>query len=210
MNACRAVSGQLARVTMPAFLVMGALLVTLMCYVFFGVLPEMRKLLHRPDFEVVDAYYIRPPSVTFANLEALGDEGRKLYLKVAAADTFIPLLYATLLGAWMAWAWRVSPAPRTNGLALLCWPLCGKTLHLPCRRRISSEHSARVLQESMILACSLLCTQRPSKHPNLSIMPNMRSVTGIPLSQALAQRDRPGCCQSFQWQALLQTMWRTP
>ena len=123
-------SGQLARVTMPAFLAMGALLVALMYSIFFGVLPEMRKLLHRPDFEVVDAYYIRPPSVTFANLEELGVEGRKVYLRVAAADTFIPLLYAILLGAWMAWAWRVSPAPRTNGLALSCWPLCGKTLKL--------------------------------------------------------------------------------
>ena len=92
----------------------------LMYYVFFGVLPEMRELLHQPGFEVVDAYYIRPPSVTFANLENLGVEGRSLYLKVAAADTLIPLLYATLLGAWMAWAWRVSTTPRTNGLTLSC------------------------------------------------------------------------------------------
>lgn len=131
---------------MPAFLAVGALLMALMYSVFFGVLPEMRKMLHQPDFEVVDAYYIRPPSVTFANLESLGVEGRKLYLKVAAVDTFIPLLYAALLGAWMAWAWRVSTTPRTNGLALPCWLLCGKTLDLVCMQRLSSDHSAYAVQ----------------------------------------------------------------
>ena len=214
MNACRAMSGQLARVTMPAFLAMGALLVALMYLVFFSFLPGMRKLLHRPKFEVVDAYYIRPPSVTFANLEELGVEGRKLYLKVAAADTFVPLFYATLLGAWVAWAWRVSPTPRTNGLALSCWPLCGKTLDLPCVQRLSSYHLAGVLQalnakhDPCLLAT--VHTKAFQDAPPPELYPNMRSVIGIPLSRALAQRDRPGCCQSFQWQALLQIMWRTP
>ena len=52
----------------------------LMYFVFFGdTLPEMRKLLHQPDFEVVDAYYIRPPSVTFANLEENGCRGETEY-----------------------------------------------------------------------------------------------------------------------------------
>lgn len=114
----RSISGQLASLTTPMLVAVGLLLVVLLVYVAGILTPALRAALRKPDFNIVDAYYWRPPTTTFANLEALGprgSRGRSIYLRIAAADVFIPASYAMLLGAWMANTWRVSPTPILHG-----------------------------------------------------------------------------------------------
>ena len=115
MSMLRSISGWLARLKLPTLVAVGVLEVLLAIYVFGSAVPAIRAETGNADFEIVDAYYLRPPSTTFANLEALGSKGRSIYLRIAAADVFIPIGYATLLGAWMAKVWRVSPTPMPHG-----------------------------------------------------------------------------------------------
>ncbi len=127
MNALRSLSGQLARVKTPTVLAAGLLTVLLMLYIFGVILPAIRSEVGQPRFEVVDAYLVRTPSMTFDNLETLGAKGRSIYLRMAAADVLIPAVYAVLFGGLMARAWGVTPAPRKHGVhpcmhCILCQP----------------------------------------------------------------------------------------
>lgn len=120
MDPCRGLSGKLARIKPLTLIIVGILLMLLMCYCFLVVLPEIRVEVGQPEFEVVDAYYIRPPSMTFSILETMGAKGRRMYMRIASADVFIPFCFATLLGGLMAKAWGASPTPKKHGGPLSC------------------------------------------------------------------------------------------
>lgn len=118
MNTGRALSGNLSRIKPPALAAIALVLGAAMSYVFLVVLEEIRAVLGQPNFEVVDAFYIRPPSLTFENLNAMGAKGRSIYMRIAVTDVLIPACLALLLGGLMAKAWRVTPTPRKHGMDL--------------------------------------------------------------------------------------------
>ena len=115
----RALSGRLASINTPVLVALGVSQLLLMYYAFGVSLPAIRAEVKDANFEVVDAYFIRPPSLTFANLEQLGPRGSGLYLRLAAADVLIPAVYAPLFGAMVAKSWRVQTVPREGGVNAL-------------------------------------------------------------------------------------------
>lgn len=115
MNTWRALSGNLSRIKPAALVAVGIVLGVAMAYVFLVVLQDIRAVVGQPDFEVVDAFYIRPPSLTFQNLQTMGPKGRSIYMRIAATDVLIPACLALLLGGLMAKAWLVTPTPTPHG-----------------------------------------------------------------------------------------------
>ena len=116
MGVLRNVSIKLASISTPTLVALGISQLLLMYFAFAVVLPAIRAEVSDEKFELVDAYLIRPPSVTFANLEALGVRGRGLYLQLAAADVLIPAVYAPLFGTIVARSWGVDAVPKKQGV----------------------------------------------------------------------------------------------
>lgn len=121
MNIGRALSGNLSRIKPAALIVIALILGAAMAYVFLVVLEEIRAAIGQPEFEVVDAFYIRPPSLTFQILNTMGAKGRSIYMRIAVTDVLIPACLALLLGGLMAKAWRVTPTPTKHGMELSCF-----------------------------------------------------------------------------------------
>lgn len=121
MNTWRALSGNLSRIKPVTLVAVGIVLGVAMAYVFLVVLEDIRAVVGQPNFEVVDAFYIRPPSLTFQNLETMGPKGRSIYMRIAATDVLIPACLALLLGGLMAKAWLVTPTPKPHGMESSCF-----------------------------------------------------------------------------------------
>ena len=115
MTFLRRLSGQLARLSPGSLWGLTAVLVG--CVLFFSgvVMPALHKATGDPNFQHMDTYTFRPPSVTFANLDALGPRGIKVYSWGGVFDSLVPATYSLLFGGLLAKIFCVTPQQRPHG-----------------------------------------------------------------------------------------------
>ena len=115
MRFLRRLSGQLARLSASSLWALAAVVAG--CVLAFSgiVMPALHKATGDPNFQLLDRYIFRPPSVTFDNLDALGPKGVTMYRWAGALDTLFPATYSLLFEGLLANIFCATPDQRPHG-----------------------------------------------------------------------------------------------